>query len=189
MAQNDPRWPILPSNWLRLAQNGQFWSIFNFSHLFPQKAAQIDSEWSILPDLQLFQSFPTGVAQNHSEWPISLNSQLFFPTEVVQNDSEQPISPYSELFQSFPSEAAHFLPNFKIFISGGGVHQPVFSDLQLFKSFPTEVAQKTHNCQLCHRSGLDWLRMANFGQFSTFSIFSHKKRLRLTQNGQFHPIR
>ena len=38
------------------------------------------------------------------------------------------------------------------------------------------------------KSGLDWLQMANFGHFAGFSIFSHKMRLRLTQNGQFHPI-
>ena len=45
-------------------------------------------EWPILPDLQLFQSFPTKVIQNDSEQPISPNSQLFqsFPTEVAQND-------------------------------------------------------------------------------------------------------
>ena len=62
MAQNDPQWPILPLKWFGLAQNGQFWSIFYFSHLFPQKAVQIDSEWPILPDLQLFQYFSTKAA-------------------------------------------------------------------------------------------------------------------------------
>ena len=30
--------------------------------------------------------------------------------------------------------------------------------------------------------------MANFGHFAGFSIFSPKMRLRLTRNGQFHPI-
>ena len=35
----------------------------------------------------------------------------------------------------------------------------------------------THNVQLCHRSGLDWLKMAHFGKFSTFPIFSHKKQI------------
>ena len=35
-----------------------------FSHL----------EWPISADSQLFQSFPTEAAQNHSEWPISPNS-------------------------------------------------------------------------------------------------------------------
>ena len=76
VAQNDPQWPILPPRQLRLAQNGQVWSIFNFCHLLPQKVAQIDSEWPISPDLHLFQSFPTKVA--------------------------------------------HFSPNFKIIVLGGG---------------------------------------------------------------------
>ena len=49
----------------------------------------------ILSELQLFQSFPTKVAQNDSEWPISPDLQLFqsFSTKVAQNDSEWPISP------------------------------------------------------------------------------------------------
>ena len=49
--------------------------------------------------------------QSGSEWLRTANfaqSQLFqsFPTEVAQNDSEQPISPNSQLFQSFPTEVA-----------------------------------------------------------------------------------
>ena len=54
----------------------------------------------ILSELQLFQSFPTKVAHNDSEWPILPNLQLFqsFPTEVAQNDSEWPISPILQLF-------------------------------------------------------------------------------------------
>ena len=65
---------------------------------FPTEVTQNDSEWPILPDLQLRQSFPTEVAQNDSEQPILPNSQLFqsFPTEVAQNDLEQPISPDSQ---------------------------------------------------------------------------------------------
>ena len=35
--ENDPQRPILPPKWLRLAQNGQFWSIFNFSQVSPPK--------------------------------------------------------------------------------------------------------------------------------------------------------
>ena len=55
-----------------------------------------------------FATFPTEVALNDSEWPISPDSQLFqsFPTEVVHNDLERPISPDSQLFQSFPTKAA-----------------------------------------------------------------------------------
>ena len=46
----------------------------------------------------------------------------------------------------------------------------------------------THYGEFSQKSGLDWLQMANFGHFAGFSIFSPKMRLRLTQNGQFHPI-
>ena len=46
------------------------------------EVAQNDSEWPILPNLQLFQSFPNKVAQNDSEWPILPDLQFFqsFPT-------------------------------------------------------------------------------------------------------------
>ena len=57
------------------------------------KGPQNDLEQPILPDLQLFQSFPTEVAWGNSEWPILPNSQLFqsFSNEVAQNDLEWPI--------------------------------------------------------------------------------------------------
>ena len=42
-----------------LGQNGQFCPIRNFCNLFPQSKAEIDLEWPISPDSQLFQSFPT----------------------------------------------------------------------------------------------------------------------------------
>ena len=46
-----------------------------------------------MPDLQLFQSFPTEVAQNDLKRPISPNLQLFqsFPTNAAQNDLEWPV--------------------------------------------------------------------------------------------------
>ena len=61
-----------------------------------------------MPDLQLFQSISSEVAQNDSEETILLNLQLFqsFPTKVAQNDLEQPILPDSQLFQSFPTKGA-----------------------------------------------------------------------------------
>ena len=59
VGQNNPQWQILPKKWLRLAQNGQFWSFCMFFHLFPQNEAQIDLEWPISLDSQIFPSFPT----------------------------------------------------------------------------------------------------------------------------------
>ena len=99
-AQNDAQWRILPKKGLRLAQNGQFWSFCMFSHLFPQNEAQIDSEWPISLDSQLFLSFATKVShfwrnlKNFcSGGGSSLANFLFelFPTKVVQNDPQWPI--------------------------------------------------------------------------------------------------
>ena len=63
------------------------------NHYFKCKYYVNDSEWPILPASQLFQSFPTKVAQDDLEWsipPISPVLQLFqsFPSDVVQNDSD-----------------------------------------------------------------------------------------------------
>ena len=52
------------------------------------------------------------------EWPISEpNLQLFqsFPTEVTQNDSEWPISPDLQLFQSIPTSSELGMANFTQF--------------------------------------------------------------------------
>ena len=63
-----------------------------------------------------------------------------------------------------------------------------FEFFNFFKSFHTEVAQNDPQWQILSKSGLDWLKMANFGHFAGFSIFCPKIRLRLTWNGQFHLI-
>ena len=55
-AENDPQLQIWPKKWLRLGQNGHFGMFF---YLFPQNEAEINSEWSISPDSQLFPSFAT----------------------------------------------------------------------------------------------------------------------------------
>ena len=51
-----------------------------------------------------------------------------------------------------------------------------------------EALKITHNGEFCQKSGLDWLKMANFGPFADFPIFSPKMMLRLTWIGQFHLI-
>ena len=56
VAQNHIQLQIWPKKWLRLGQNCQFGMFF---YLFPQNEAEIDSEWSISPDSQLFPSFAT----------------------------------------------------------------------------------------------------------------------------------
>ena len=71
----------------------------------------INSRGGLNYQMQIVIKLPNGtteVAQNDLEQPILPNSQLFqsFPTEVTQIDLEQPISPDSQLFQSFPTEVA-----------------------------------------------------------------------------------
>ena len=128
--------------WLRFAQNGQFLSFCRFFHLFCQNEAQIDLEW--------------------------------------------PISPDSQLFPSFTTKASHFWRNLKnfCFCSGVGVHCHIFwSSSTFLNHFTLKQLKMTHNGKFCQKSGLDWLKIANFGHFAGFSIFSPKIRLRLTLNG------
>ena len=56
-----------------MTRDGQFHLIHKLFQSIPTEVAQNDSEWPISPDSQLFQSFPTKVAQNDLEWPISLD--------------------------------------------------------------------------------------------------------------------
>ena len=59
MAQNHPQLQILPKKLIRLGQNGQIWLFCMIFYLFPQNEAEIDSEWPISPNSQLFPSFAT----------------------------------------------------------------------------------------------------------------------------------
>ena len=71
---------------------------------------------------------------------------------------------------------------------GGGTSANILSFSTFLNHFPLKWLKMTHNCKLCQKSSLDWVKMTNFGHFAGFSIFSPKMRLRLTQNGQFHLI-
>ena len=91
-------WQILSKKWFRLAQKGQFWSFCRFFHLFPPNEVQIDSEWPISPDSQLFfchQSISflekSQKFSFHGEGYISKCFQFFnffksFHTKAAQND-------------------------------------------------------------------------------------------------------
>ena len=69
------------------------------------------------------------------------------------------------------------------------IHWQFFLSFSTFSNhFTLKWVKVTHNGKFCQKSGLDWLQTANFGHFAGFSIFSPKMRLRLTWNGQFHPI-
>ena len=132
-AQNDPQWPILPLKWLRLARNGQFRSIFNFSHLFQQRVAQIGSEWPISPDLHLFLSFSSKAAHSSPNF-------IIFVFRGGQG--------YIELWSC---QICHkiFLPDFQLFIPGGG-------------GGGWQGYIELLSCQICHK---------NFRQISNFSFW------------------
>ena len=84
VAQNDPQLEIWPKKWIRLGQNGQIWSFCTIFYLFPQNEAEIDLEWSISPDSQLFPSFSTkashfwGNPKNFHFWLGGGVNQQFF---------------------------------------------------------------------------------------------------------------
>ena len=108
-----------------------------------------------------------------------------FPQNEAQIDSEWPISPNSQLFHLLPQKHLIFGEISKIFIPGGGT---LAYFLSFSNCFTPKWLKMTHNGKFSQKSGLDWLKTANFGHFACFSIFSPKMRLRLTWNGQFHPI-
>ena len=144
--------------------------------------AQNDSEWPISPDLQLFQSFPTEVAQN-GQFRLIHNFSNLFPLKwlrMTQNDQFRPICNFSNLF---PPKWLRMTQNSQFHLIRK------FSNL-----FPPKWLRMTRNGQFClihNFSNLfppKWLRMTQNGQFCpihNFSNFSPPKWLRMTQNGQF----
>ena len=90
-------------------------------------------------------------------------------------DLEWSISPDSQLFPSFATKASHFWINPKNFHFWGACTLANFLSFPTFLNRFTPIWLKiTHNCKFCQKSGLDWVKMANF---ACFSIFSPKMRL------------
>ena len=169
-AENDPQWQIWPKKWLRLSQNGQYFSIFSPKMrlrltrngqfhliLFPSFATKASHFWRNLKNFHFlggglgyiskffefsnfFKSFHTNAAENDPQlqiWPkkwlrLSQNGHFciffyLFPQNEAEIDSEWSISPDSQLFPSFATKAYHFWRNLKNFhFCGGGVHQQIF---------------------------------------------------------------
>ena len=98
---NDPQWQIWPKKWLRLGQNSHFCIFF---YLFPQNEAEIDSEWSISPDSQLFPSFATKVSHF---WRNRKNFH-FSGGGYISNFCE-----FSKFFESFHTNMAKITHNCK----------------------------------------------------------------------------
>ena len=120
---------------------------------------QSSSKWPTMANLAI------EVAQIGLKWQILVNFQLFpsFPTKAAQMDSKRPISPNLHLLQSFPTKAAHFWPNFKKILSVGGTSANFLRFCNFSNCLQLKWLKMTHNGQYCHRSGLDWLKIANFG--------------------------
>ena len=106
MAQNHPQLQISPKKWIRLGQNGQIWLFCMISYLFPQNEAEIDSEWSISPDSQLFPSFAT----KGSHFWRKLQKILFLGG-YISNFCE-----FSNFFKSFHTNMAQNHPQLKILL-------------------------------------------------------------------------
>ena len=117
-------------------------------------------------------------------------SDLLHQNEA-QIDLEWPILPNLQLFPSLTTKVSHLWRNLKeCYCWGrGGTSANCFEFFNFFKSSQHQSGSKWLTMvNFAKKSGLDWLKMANFGHFAGFSIFSPKMRLRLTWNGQFHPI-
>ena len=133
----------------------------------------INSGGGVNYQIQIVIKLPNGttkVAQNDSEQPILPNSQLFqsFPTEVVQNDSEWPISPNSNFSNLFPLKWLRMIWNGQIFLICN------FSNLFPLKWLRMTQNGEFHLIHnFANLSPLEWLRMTWNGQFCLIHNFSN----------------
>ena len=153
----------LAKKWLRLSQNGHFCIFF---YLFPQNEAEIDSEWSISPDSQLFPSFATK-ASHFGEI-----SKIFISVGgggYIGNFFE-----FSNFFKSFHTNTAENHPQWQIWPKkwlrlSQNDHFCIF-----FYLFPQNEAEITRNGQfhLIHNfSHLLPPKHLIFGEISKFSFW------------------
>ena len=206
-----------PKMRLRLTWNGQFYPIHNFPHLLPPKCLIFGEMSKIFLQrsggtLANFLSFSTfsncftlkWLKMTHNgefcqksglDWLKTTNFghfacfSIFSPKmrlRLTWNGQLHLIHNFSHLL---PPKWLIFGEISKIFIPARGEYIRNFLSFSTFSNYFTpKLLKMTHNGEFCQKSGLDWLKMANFGHLACFSIFSLKMRLRLTWNGQFHPI-
>ena len=156
---------LFPPKLLRMTQNGQFCTTWKFYNLFPLKWLRM--------------------TRNGQFYLICNFSNLFPPKwlRMTRNGQFHPIHNFSHIL---PQKHLIFGEISKFFVPGSGGTLANF--LSFSNSFTPKQLKMTHNGEFYQKHGLDSLKMANFGHFAGFSIFSPKMRLRLTQNGQFHSI-
>ena len=193
-AGNDPQWQIWPKKWVRLGQNSHFCIFF---YLFPQNEAEIDSEWSISPDSQLFPSFATKAShfwrnlKNFHFWGGGYIGKFFefsnffksFHTNAAENYPQWQIWPKKWLRLS---QNGHFCIFFYLFPQNEAeidLEWSISPDSQLFPSFATKASHFWRNLKNFHFLGGG--TSANFLSFPTFSNPFTPMRLKITHNGKF----
>ena len=192
-AENDRQLQIWPKKWLRLSQNGHFCIFF---YLFPQNDTEIDWEWSISPDSQLFPSFATKAShfwrnlKNFHFWG-GVHRQIFefsnffklFHTNAAENDPQWQIWPKKWLRFS---QNGHFCIFFYLFPQNEAeidLEWSISPDSQLFPSFATKPSHFWRNLKNFHFWGGGTL--ANFLSFPTFSNHFTPMLLKMTHNCKF----
>ena len=133
--------------------------------------------WQILPKKWL------RLAPNGQFWSFCRFFHLF-PQNEAQIDLRMANFTRFTTFPIFYHQSVSFLEKSqKSFLFFEGTSANFLSFSTFSNHFTPERLKMTHNGKFCQKSGLDWLKIANFGHFAGFSIFSPKIRLRLTLNG------
>ena len=145
--------------------------------------AQNDTQWPILPK-KWFR-----LASNSQFWSFCRFFYLFpkMRLRLTQNGQCHPIHNF---FHLLPPKHLIFGEISKILVPGwgGGYIGKIFEFFNFFKLFHSEVAQNDTQWPILPKK---WLRLAPNSLFWSFCRFFYlfpKMRLKLTQNGQCHPI-
>ena len=179
-----------------MGQNGHFCIFF---YLFPQNEAEIDLEWSISPDSQLFPSFATKASyfwrnlKNFHFWGWGggyigkffefSNFFKLFHTNVAGNDPQWQIWPKTWLRLG---QNGHFCIFFYLFPQNEAeidLEWSISPDLQHFPSFATKASHFWRNLKNFHFWGGG--TSAKFCCFPTFSNCFTPMWLEMTHNGKF----
>ena len=133
-----------------------FWVLSTFSNHFTPEQAQNDPQWRILPKKWL------RLAQNSQFWSFCRFFHLF-PQNQAQIYLEWLITRFTT-FPIFYHHSISFLEKSQKFsFLGGGTSANFLSFSTVLNHFTPKWLKMTHNGEFCHQSGLDELKMGNFG--------------------------
>ena len=153
VAPNDPQWWIFPKKCLRLAQNGQFWSLCSFSHFFPKMKLRLTGNGqfhlicnfsNLLPPKWLRMTW-------NSQFHLIHNFSNLFPPKwlrMTQNGQLHPIRNFSHLL---PPKHLILGEISKIFVSGGGTSWIFWSFSTFVNRFAPKWLKMTHNGEICKK--------------------------------------